>query len=68
MAQAFSDYPLLSALDGEAIIAGRSLALWQQAHRIASAYARLAQNGLKFKHRHKILVTPTCSTPISDCF
>ena len=39
----------------ETIIADRSLPLWQKAHRVGGAYAGLALDGLKSKHRHKIL-------------
>jgi len=44
-----------SAEQVETIIAERSLPLWQKAHRVGGAYAGLALDGLKSKHRHKIL-------------
>ncbi len=44
-----------SAEQVEAIVADRSLPLWQKAHRVGGAYAGLALEGLKSKHRHKIL-------------
>lgn len=39
----------------EAIVADRTLALWQKAHRVGGAYAGLALDGLRSKHRYKIL-------------
>ena len=44
-----------SAEQVEAIAAERSVPLWQKAHRVGGAYAGLALDGLKPKHRHKIL-------------
>lgn len=44
-----------SAAQVEAIIADRTVALWQKAHRVGGAYMGLALDGLKSKHRHKIL-------------
>jgi iron uptake system EfeUOB component EfeO/EfeM len=32
------------------------LPLWQKAHRVGGAYTGLALDGLRSKHRHKILV------------
>ncbi len=44
-----------SANKVEAIIADGSLALWEKVHQINAAYAGLPLEGLKSKHRHKIL-------------
>jgi hypothetical protein len=44
-----------SAEQVETIIAERSLPFWQKAHRVGGAYAGLALDGLKSKHRHRIL-------------
>jgi hypothetical protein len=44
-----------SAEQVEAIIADRTLVLWQKVHRVGGAYAGLALDGLKSKHRHKVL-------------
>lgn len=44
-----------SAEQVEKIVADRALPLWQKAHRVGGAYAGLALDGLKSKHRHKIL-------------
>lgn len=44
-----------SAEQVEVIVANHSLPLWQKAHRVGGAYAGLALEGLKSKHRHKIL-------------
>lgn len=44
-----------SADQVENIISDRSLPLWKKAHLVGGAYAGLALEGLKSKHRHKIL-------------
>ena len=44
-----------SAKKVEAIVADDSLALWQKVRQVNSAYAGLALEGLKSKHRHKVL-------------
>lgn len=44
-----------SAEKVEIIVADRSLALWQKAHLVGGAYSGLALEGLKSKHRHKVL-------------
>jgi hypothetical protein len=44
-----------SAEQVEKIIAERGLPLWQKAHRVGGAYTGLALDGLRSKHRHKIL-------------
>jgi hypothetical protein len=38
-----------------AIIADRTLPLWQKVQRVGDAYSGLALDGLRSKHRHKIL-------------
>ena len=48
-------YWLKSTEQVEAIIADRSLPLWQQAHLICGAYAGLPLDWLKSKHRKKIM-------------
>jgi hypothetical protein len=40
----------------EVIFSDRTLALWQKAHQVGGAYAGLALDGLRSKHRHKILM------------
>jgi hypothetical protein len=44
-----------SARQAEAIISDSSLSLCQKAHQAGGAYTGLALDGLKSKHRHKIL-------------
>lgn len=44
-----------SAKKVETIIADDSLALWQKVRQINSAYVGLALEGLRSKHRHKVL-------------
>jgi len=46
---------LESAEKAKSIAADGSLELWQKAHRVNQAYAGLALEGLRSKHRHKIL-------------
>jgi hypothetical protein len=38
-----------------AIVTDKSLLPWQKAHLVGGAYAGLALEGLKSKHRHKVL-------------
>lgn len=44
-----------SAEQVRSVAASSSLALWQKAHRVNQAYAGLALDGLRSKHRHKLL-------------
>lgn len=44
-----------SAEQVEVIFSDRTLALWQKAYRVGGAYVGLALDGLRSKHRHKIL-------------
>lgn len=44
-----------SAAAAKLIAASDSLALWQKAHKVNEAYAGLALDGLRSKHRHKLL-------------
>ncbi|UZE97304.1 hypothetical protein [Alkalimarinus alittae] len=44
-----------SAAKVRSIASDSSLELWQKSHLVAGAYAGLALEGLKSKHRHKIL-------------
>mgnify|MGYP003381565596 CR=1 FL=1 len=46
---------LVSAEKVKSIAANDSLELWQKAHRVNEAYAGLALEGLRSKHRHKLL-------------
>lgn len=42
------------AREVERIARNRSLPLWEKAHRVGGAYATVALEGLRSKHRHKI--------------
>lgn len=44
-----------SAAAARSIAANDSLALWQKVHKVNEAYAGLALDGLRSKHRHKLL-------------
>ena len=44
-----------SAETVKSIAASDTLELWQKAHKVNQAYAGLALEGLRSKHRHKIL-------------
>jgi len=44
-----------SAEAARSVAASDSLALWQKAHKVNEAYAGLALDGLRSKHRHKLL-------------
>lgn len=44
-----------SAREVERIARDPDLALWEKAHRMGSAYTTVALEGLRSKHRHKIL-------------
>jgi len=46
---------LESAEKAKSIAANDSLELWEKAHKVNEAYAGLALEGLRSKHRHKIL-------------
>ena len=46
---------LESAEKVKSIAASDSLKLWEKAHRVNEAYAGLALEGLRSKHRHKVL-------------
>ena len=46
---------LESAEKVKSIAASDSLKLWEKAHRVNEAYAGLALEGLRSKHRHKLL-------------
>jgi hypothetical protein len=46
---------LESAERVQSIATDNSLELWQKAHRVNEAYAGLALEGLRSKHRHKLL-------------
>jgi iron uptake system EfeUOB component EfeO/EfeM len=46
---------LESAEKAKSIAANDSLELWERAHGVNQAYAGLALEGLRSKHRHKIL-------------
>lgn len=43
-----------SAREVERIAKDRSLPLWEKAHRVGVAYTKVALEGLRSKHRHKI--------------
>lgn len=44
-----------SAKKVKSITTDDTLALWEKAHRVNQAYAGLALDGLRSKHRHKLL-------------
>ena len=46
---------LESAEKVQSIAADHSLELWQKVHKVNEAYAGLALEGLRSKHRHKLL-------------
>lgn len=46
---------LESAKKVQSIAADHSLELWQKVHKVNEAYAGLALEGLRSKHRHKLL-------------
>jgi hypothetical protein len=52
--QSYQDWSS-SAKKVQAISTDTSLALWQKGHLVGGAYAGLALEGLKSKHRHKII-------------